>query len=44
MFRLNQVLQKTKELSADIAANMKAGKGGGAFAVAGGGGPGLIGY
>ena len=39
--KLNQVLQKTKELSADIAANMKAGKGGGAFAVAGGGGPGV---
>lgn len=35
--KLNQVLQKTKELSADIAANLKAGKGTGAFAVAGGG-------
>jgi hypothetical protein len=39
--KLNQVLQKTKELSADIAANMKAGKGSGAFAVAGGSGPGV---
>jgi murein DD-endopeptidase MepM/ murein hydrolase activator NlpD len=39
--KLNQVLQKTKELSADIAANLKAGKGTGAFAVAGGGGPGV---
>lgn len=39
--KLNQVLQKTKELSADIAANLKAGKGAGAFAVAGGGGPGV---